>query len=106
MPPRGHAPSGLRMGWKIAILMAAGSAACSSSAGTTGSSTFPATPWATIASDQQLLHIEIRTTPAQPPTRGLSAVQYVVVDENGAPVDGLAVDVVPWMPVMGHGTAT
>jgi hypothetical protein len=42
----------------------------------------------------------------QPPAKGLAAFQLSFVDGAGAPVDGLTVDVLPWMPAHGHGGST
>jgi hypothetical protein len=33
------------------------------------------------------------------------AAEYTVTDPQGAPVDGLTLQVTPWMPAMGHGTS-
>ncbi|HEY1547480.1 MAG TPA: FixH family protein [Kofleriaceae bacterium] len=38
--------------------------------------------------------------------RGNYELEYVVTTAvDGAPVDGLDLDLVPWMPAMGHGTS-
>jgi hypothetical protein len=37
--------------------------------------------------------------------QGLNTVEIVVTDEQAAPVDGLTIGLVPWMPAMGHGTS-
>ena len=38
--------------------------------------------------------------------QGLDTVRIVVTDaRSSAPVDGLAIQVVPWMPTMGHGSS-
>ena len=69
----------------------------------TGDPTFPADPLQTLTSDSGKLRVEVRTAP-QPPTRGGQTVQLVVTDATtGAPQTGLALEVVPWMPAMGHG---
>ncbi len=39
------------------------------------------------------------------PTRGNQSMQLIVTTTAGAAVDGLTIDVVPWMPAMGHGTS-
>jgi hypothetical protein len=52
-----------------------------------------------------VLTIAVRTSP-QPPSRGTNDVQLTVTrTDDGSPVDGLTLDVVPIMPSMGHGTA-
>jgi len=65
---------------------------------------FPADALATEVTASGL-KLELRTSP-QPPARGVLGVQYRVTTATGAPVDGLSLDVVPWMPDMGHGAAT
>lgn len=85
--------------------------ACSDSStasGTSGtsSSAFPASPLATVTSAGGALTIEIRTRPAQPPSRGTCEAEYRVLDAvSGEPVDGLSLEVVPWMVSMGHGSS-
>jgi len=78
-------------------------AACSSSAGGAGSdTTFPEASLQSLGCDD--LQLEIRTAPVQPPTAGLDGVEVVVTDaKTHAPVEGAAVSLVPWMPLMGHG---
>jgi hypothetical protein len=65
---------------------------------------FPGDPYAVLTSAEGKLTVEVRTGPSQPPGRGKTDVQYVVRNLDGALVDGLDVDAIPWMPVMGHGT--
>ena len=79
-------------------------AACSSSTGTTGSNTtFPEEALQTMACDK--LQIDLKTAPVQPPTAGLDGVEIVLTDpETKAPIDGATVTLVPWMPLMGHGS--
>jgi hypothetical protein len=58
----------------------------------------------TVTSDSGALTVAVRTAPAQPPTRStVIAAQYTVTNPAGAPVDGLALNVLPWMPAMAHG---
>ncbi len=48
----------------------------------------------------------VRTAPQQPPSRGLQEVELAVTDAStGAPETGLVLDVLPWMPAMGHGAS-
>jgi|HubBroStandDraft_2_1064218.scaffolds.fasta_scaffold133171_2 hypothetical protein len=79
--------------------------ACSSSTGTTGSDTsFPAEALQVMACDPNMLSIEVRTAPVQPPTTGLDGVEVVLTDpKTGDPIDGVQIALVPWMPLMGHG---
>ncbi len=59
----------------------------------------------TLPSKSQLLSIAVRTAP-QPPTRGEQSAEYTISDpQTGQPLSGLTLDVVPWMPVMQHGTS-
>jgi hypothetical protein len=78
-------------------------AACSGSSD--ASNDFPQAPYASFAVDGQPLDVELRTSPAQPPERGVLSVELRVKDANGAPKDGLTLDVVPWMPAHGHGSS-
>lgn len=78
-------------------------AACSGSS--EGSGSFPDAPYASFADDGQSLTIELRTAPAQPPERGVVTAQLRVTDPGGTPRNGLAIDVVPWMPAHGHGSS-
>ncbi|MEO6576497.1 MAG: FixH family protein, partial [Polyangiaceae bacterium] len=83
-------------------------AGCSSSgtASPPDASTFPAEALSSVSTDSGKLRIDIRTGPQQPPTRGNQSVELVVVNATtGAPEPGLMLSVVPWMPVMGHGTS-
>jgi len=65
---------------------------------------FPDKALTVLTSDKGNLTIEVRTGPSQPPSRGKTDVQLVVRDAAGDLVDGLELQVTPWMPVMGHGT--
>jgi hypothetical protein len=80
------------------------SVACSS-ASPAATGTFPADPYTTTTSDSGALVIDVRTSP-QPPSRGTDEVQLTVTKaSDGTPVDGLSLDVEPWMPAMQHGTS-
>lgn len=85
-------------------LLVAGCGAESLPSGSTDSA-FPDEPLATQASDGGKLTIELRTSPKQPPERGLTDVQLAIADDAGDPMDDLVVTAVPWMPDMGHGTS-
>ncbi len=66
---------------------------------------FPAEPAQTLMSDQKELVVEVRTSP-EPATRGDQSVEYTVTEAaSGAPAAGLRIEVVPWMPIMNHGTS-
>ena len=77
---------------------------CSGETGGTGN-TFPSAALMTLPGSQGKVSIEVRTAPVQPPSRGVTSVEYRITDKNGAPVDGLTLGVVPWMPDMGHGAS-
>lgn len=81
------------------------STACSSAA-PSPQATFPSDPYATTMSDSNALVLDVRTSP-QPPSRGTNEVQLTVTRaSDGTPVDGVSLDVQPWMPAMGHGSST
>jgi len=86
----------------------AGSFGCSSGAAGEGSdvnASFPTAPLTTSQSDGAGFSVEVRTAPDQPPNHGVIAVEYRVTGPDGAPADGLALSVVPWMPEMQHGAS-
>jgi YtkA-like len=85
----------------------AGATLLGCSAGDDGGSatSFGPTPLTTLTSESAALTVEVRTAPEQPPSRGVTAVEYRVSGKDGAPVSGLVLSVVPWMPDMGHGTS-
>ena len=92
--------------YAIALFASAMSAGCSSAGDSSGSlDIFPAIPLTTLSTDSGRFRVEVRTAPDQPPARGEISVELLMRDTSGAPVDGLAVSVVPWMPAMGHGTS-
>jgi hypothetical protein len=92
--------------FSLVTLMTAASLGCGS-ADTSNSPTtsFPDDPYIVVTSDQGRLAIEVRTGPSQPPGRGETDVKLVVRDAAGQLVDGLDIEVTPWMPLMGHGTS-
>ncbi len=76
------------------------------SAAPAGPSEFPAQPVMTLTSASGQLQIEVRTAPQQPPSRGDGSVELVIRNTTtNAPESGLSIDVVPWMPAMGHGAS-
>jgi hypothetical protein len=81
-------------------------ASCSSAPSGSTAGDFPSQALTKVTSDGGTLAVEVRTAPSQPPTRGTLRVQLAVSDAtSGAPVDGLDVAMVPWMPAMGHGSS-
>lgn len=90
---------------RSAMVLVLALAACSSeSPRTDANATFPPDPITTVTSDAGL-RVVVRTAPSQPPPRGTCTVELTITDAAGAPKDGLAVDLVPWMPAMGHGAS-
>ncbi|HZU85639.1 MAG TPA: FixH family protein [Polyangiaceae bacterium] len=59
----------------------------------------------TVTSASGALSVEVVTTP-EPPSRGTVTVEMTVKNtSDGAPRDGLTLDMVPWMPAHDHGTS-
>jgi hypothetical protein len=65
---------------------------------------FSGAPLVTVGSSSGQLQVAVRWSP-QSPTVGLDAAELTITDPTGAPVDGLQLAVVPWMPAHGHGTS-
>jgi hypothetical protein len=63
---------------------------------------FPEAPFAKIVSQREGLRLDVRTAPTQPPVRGANTIELRVVDGRGAPLDGLAITVTPFMVAHGH----
>jgi hypothetical protein len=81
--------------------------ACSSADAADGANaSFPPDAITTVPTDDGTLVVAVRTSPSQPPPRGTCTVELTITDAAGAPKDGLALDVVPWMPSHGHGAST
>jgi len=80
-------------------------AGCSSGGSVAQSESFPKDAYAVVTSDVGGMTIEARTSPAQPPSAGTCSVELTITDAEGKPVDGFAIDAVPWMPAMGHGAS-
>jgi hypothetical protein len=92
----------------LAAALFLASAACSSPNPGPASSgaCFAGAPYTTTASSSGALAIAVSTCP-QPPSVGTNEVQLTITQaSDGTPVDGLTLDVEPWMPSMGHGTST
>jgi len=89
----------------VAISVAALPCGCSSD-GASDTGTISETAAAVVTSDQGALDISVHSAPAAQPTRGVNTLRLVVTRvSDGTPVSGLALDVVPWMPAMGHGAS-
>jgi hypothetical protein len=65
---------------------------------------FPQEPLLSTSSDTGALQLALRSSP-QPLARGTNTVQYTITNDAGTPITGLSLDVVPWMPDMGHGSS-
>jgi len=90
----------------IALGLACAPLGCSSASSDGASApTYPATPFAVVTTDVGGYSVATRTSPGQPPPAGLSTVELTITDSTGAPVDGLTIETLPWMPVMGHGAS-
>src|SRR5262249_48162369 len=103
----------MRGGCWLALTTFLAVGACSASAPpSTANQTFGEQPYSVVMSDSGALRIEVRVAPQAPPEVGVSAVQLRVTSNAagattsygpGAPVDGLVMSMVPFMPAMGHG---
>ena len=89
----------------FACALALLSAGCSgSSSGDTGPVSTEAA--STVTSDSGSYRISVHSAPDAVPTRGVNTLQMVVTRvSDGAPAPGLELEVVPWMPAMGHGAS-
>ena len=96
--------------WLVRLIVGAvatsGLIACGGASSPAASHTFPAESLFELTSESGQQQIAVRTAPDQPPARGVVAVQLTITDlSTGAAQSGLGLRVVPWMPVMGHGTS-
>jgi hypothetical protein len=85
-----------------------GLAGCSSSG--TGESgepgTIATTPAAVLLTDGGLYRVAIHSAPDAAPSRGVNTLRlFVTRASDGAPATELDLEVVPWMPAMGHGAS-
>lgn len=98
--------------YSLAATLALGAAVASVGAGCgssgdsgSGELNFSGAPDAVLTTQEGSFRVEIRTAP-EPPTRGSNVMQLRITDiASGDAVDALDVEVVPWMPVMGHGAS-
>jgi YtkA-like len=65
---------------------------------------FTGAPALTVASASGQLSIDVWWSPAAP-TVGYDAAQLSITDATGAPIGGLTLTIVPWMPAHGHGAS-
>lgn len=88
------------------LLAAAGSGGCSSGASAPDPGSFAETPATVLTSEAGGYRIAIQSAPDPQPTRGVNALRLVFTKvSDGTRAAGLEVDVVPWMPAMGHGAS-
>ena len=90
-----------RMGLLLLAAVALSGAACSGGDEERGPAVFLEQPLLVAQTDAGLT-VSVWASP-QPPAVGLAAFRFAFTDASGAAVDGLDVDVLPWMPAHGHG---
>ena len=66
---------------------------------------FSSTPIQTVRSDSGSLSIAVYAQQGRSPARGVNAFRYMITDSGGAPVNGIQVTVLPFMPAMNHGSS-
>jgi len=65
-----------------------------------------AEPASTVTTDSGAYRVSVHSAPDAVPTRGVNTLKMVVSRiADGSPAAGLDLDVVPWMPAMGHGAS-
>jgi hypothetical protein len=90
----------------VLALGAAGLSTGCSSAGAADTGTISATAAAVVTSDGGSYRISLHSAPDAAPSRGVNTLRLVVTKvADDTPVSDLQLDVVPWMPAMGHGTS-
>lgn len=53
------------------------------------------------------LHVEVTSEPSSAPVRGSNRIYFEVsANDTGEPADGLVMQMVPFMPAMGHGSSS
>jgi YtkA-like len=87
---------------RIPLVLLLATAACSSGSDSSSTPSFPMS----LTSDSGALHITIDASPNPPPVGTDAFVLTVTNTSDGTPRDDMTIAVVPWMPSMGHGTAT
>lgn len=80
--------------------------ACSSGSSGADPGAFGVTPAAVVTTDAGSYRVALHSAPDAVPSRGNNTLRFVVTRaSDGAPASGLSLDVVPWMPAMGHGAS-
>lgn len=98
-----HVPSLARAEWGLG---AAGLSTGCSSAGASDTGTISAAAAAVVISDGGAYRVSVHSAPDAAPSRGVNTLRLVFTRvADGTPVSGLELDVLPWMPAMGHGTS-
>ncbi len=88
----------------LALATALCAGACSGGSGAPAAAAFDGPPLLEVTSTPGALRLSLRASPS-PPQRGLDELELTVVDAAGRPLDGLSIEIVPWMPAMGHGVS-
>lgn len=98
---------GLRLGLGLGLgLGAAGLSTGCSSAGASDTGAISAATAAVVTSDGGAYRVSVHSAPDASPSRGVNTLRLVFTRvADGTPVSGLELDVLPWMPAMGHGTS-
>jgi hypothetical protein len=86
----------------LAVLAGCGGAADGSGG---GALSFESTAMQTVRSTSGALNVAVHAETGHGPARGVNAFRFVITDAGGAPVDGLLLTIIPWMPDMGHGSS-
>ena len=91
----------------VYCLVATACAGCSGSGGSASDQgTVSEAPAAVVMSDTGGYRVSVHSAPDAVPSRGANTLRLDVVRaSDGAAATGLALEVVPWMPAMGHGTS-
>jgi hypothetical protein len=97
----------MKFGALLALVFLAASG-CSSGDGADGAElgAVSESPAAVVTSDTGGYTVSVHSAPDAMPTRGVNTLRLDVTRvADGAPVSGLELDVVPWMPAHGHGAS-
>lgn len=90
--------------WVAVVALAVAGCGGQASEPTAPALVFTGAPTLTVASGSGQLNIGVWWSPAQP-TVGYDATQLAITDGSGAPVAGLTLTIVPFMPAHGHGAS-
>ena len=95
-----------RLACTFAFVVALAAAGCGTGATTPDlpALVFPGSPALTVPSASGALSVAVWWSPLQP-TVGYDAAQLAITDGTGAPVAGLTLAIVPFMPAHGHGAS-